>query len=676
MLENSSILQFIVVSYLAGSALSFVPRFGRWMGVLIFVPSMMAAIFEITLSLGVLFGNPLRITVANSPFDIFGFDILVDNISAFFILIIGLVSFAVSLYSIGYAKEHYRKKPSFGFLFNMFLLSMFLVIISNNVFSFLVFWEIMSLTSFFLVIFDHEKNGNLKAGLLYLTMTHFGTAFIFASFLLSSVQTGSFSFDSFRHLENSDSLIKNASFVFALIGFGTKAGMVPFHNWLPKAHPAAPSNVPALMSAVMLKVAIYGLIRIVFDFNTITGEYVWWGVLITLIGSVSAVIGVLYAVLESDIKKALAFSSIENVGIIFVGLGLAMVFNAYGLALLAGLALTASMFHVLNHAIFKSLLFMGSGAVLFGAKTKNMEFLGGLAKKMPYTSVLFLIGSLSIAGLPPFNGFVSEWLTLQAIMMSSEIPDALLKVLLGIVILPVALTAGVAAITAVKIFGISFLSRPRSDNASNALEVPRTMISGMALLAFFAVFLGVLPFVGINLVSLAFDIQSPQKGPFDPISIQVTPGESFANLSMLPIVALLGIAAVGTYFVMRVLGKNTQRKIYDTWDCGFGKLDQKTQYSAASLSQPIRTIFKFLYKPTITVNRELYSQSNRFVKKSSSVETKTVDAFELWLYLPMTSFCIKFFEKIRRIQTGKVNAYLLYIMIALMLLLIFARFAS
>lgn len=676
MLENSSILQFIVASYLAGSALSFVPRSGRWTGVLIFVPSMMAAIFEITLSLGVLFGSPLKMTVTDSPFDLFGFDILIDNISAFFILIIGVVSFAVALYSIGYAKEHYKNKPIFGFLFNAFLLSMFLVIISNNVFSFLVFWEMMSLTSFFLVIFDHEKNGNLKAGLLYLTMTHFGTAFIFGSFLFSSVQTGSFSFDSFRQIENSDSLIKNASFVFALIGFGTKAGMVPFHNWLPKAHPAAPSNVSALMSAVMLKVAVYGLIRIAFDFNTITDEYVWWGVLITLIGAVSSVIGVLYAVLESDIKKALAFSSIENIGIIFVGLGLAMVFNAYGLTVLAGLALTASMFHVLNHAIFKSLLFMGSGAILFGAKTKNMEFLGGLAKKMPYTSVLFLIGSLSIAGLPPLNGFVSEWLTLQAIMMSSEIPDALLKVLLGIVVLPVALTAGVAAVTAVKIFGVSFLSRPRSDSASNAIEVPRTMIAGMVLLAFFAVFLGVLPFAGINLISLAFDIESSHKGPFDPISIQSAPGESFANLSMLPIVALLGIVAVGTYLVMRVLGKNTKRKIYDTWDCGFGKLDQKTQYSAASLSQPIRTIFKFLYKPTLIVNRELYSQSNRFVKRSSSVETKTVDAFELWLYLPVTSFCIKFFEKIRRIQTGKVNAYLLYIMIALMLLLIFARFAS
>ncbi len=676
MLENSSILQFIVVSYLAGSALSFVPRHGKLASVLIFVPSMTAAVFEIILSLGVLFGNPLKITITNSSFDLFGFDILVDNISAFFILVIGLVSFAVALYSIGYAKEYHKKKTSFGFLFNAFLLSMFLVVIANNVFSFLVFWEIMSLTSFFLVIFDHEKSENLKAGLLYLTMTHFGTAFIFGSFLLSSIQAGSFSFDSFRHLENSNSLIKNASFVFALIGFGTKAGMIPFHNWLPKAHPVAPSNVSALMSAVMLKVAVYGLIRIAFDFNTVTQEYVWWGVLITLIGAASSVIGVLYAVLENDIKKALAFSSIENIGIIFVGIGLAMVFNAYNLTSLAGLALTASMFHVLNHAIFKSLLFMGSGSILFSTKTKNMEFLGGLAKKMPYTSVLFLIGSLSIAGLPPFNGFVSEWLTLQAIMMSSQIPDVLLKVLLGIVILPVALTAGVAAVTAVKIFGISFLSRPRSDSASNAFEVPRTMIAGMTLLALFAISLGVLPFIGINLISLAFDIQAPQRGPFDSISIQNTSGESFASLSILSIVMLLGIVTIGTYLFIRILGKNTQRKIYETWDCGFGKLDQKTQYTAASLSQPIRTIFKFLYKPTLTVNREPHSQSNKFVKKSSSVESKTIDVFELWFYSPTTSFCIKFFEKIRRIQTGKVNAYLLYIMIALMLLLIFARFGS
>lgn len=676
MLENLSILQFVAVSYLAGSVLSFVPRHGKTSSVLIFVPSMLAAVFEIILSLGILFGNPLKMTITSSPFEFFGFDILVDNISAFFMLLIGLISFAVSLYSIGYVKEHHKKKTSFGFLFNMFLFSMFLVVIANNVFSFLVFWEMMSLTSFFLVIFDHEKSENLKAGLLYLAMTHFGTAFIFGSFLFSSIQTGSFSFDSFRQLENSNTLIKNVSFVFALIGFGTKAGMIPFHNWLPKAHPAAPSNVSALMSAVMLKIAIYGLIRIAFDFNIITQEYVWWGILITLVGAISSVIGVLYAVLENDIKKALAFSSIENIGIIFVGLGLAMVFGAYNLTSLAGLALTASMFHVLNHAIFKSLLFMGSGSILFSAKTKNMEFLGGLAKKMPYTSILFLVGSLSIAGLPPFNGFVSEWLTLQAIMASSQIPDILLKVLLGIVILPIALTAGVAAATAVKMFGISFLSRPRSDDASNSFEVPRTMIAGMALPAIFSIVLGILPFVGMNLISLAFNVQGPQSGPFSPISIQSGFGENFASLSIVYAIIFLGIITIGTYLFIRILGKNTQRKISGTWDCGFGKLDQKTQYTPESLSQPMRTVFKFLYKPTITVNRELYSLSNKFVKKSINIESKTDDIFELWFYSPITSFSIKFFEKIRRLQTGKVNAYLLYIMTALILLLIFARFGS
>lgn len=680
MISNLVMLQVIVSLFLAGALFGLVSRNSRFARPLIFVPSMIGSALTVLFSIDVMMGKPLSLMVPNIiPF--FNLEIFVDGISAFFMLVIGIVSFAVSLYSMGYSKEYEVKKKisAFGFLFNIFILSMILVTASNNAFFFLVFWELMSLVSFFLVIYDHDKEENLKSGMTYLIMTHFGTAFIFASFLLGYVQTGSFSFDSFRNSSTTfPLLIKNLVFVFAFIGFGTKAGMIPLHIWLPKAHPSAPSNVSALMSAVMIKIGIYGMIRTIFDFSGfgMSPDFAWWGMLLVAGGSASALIGVLYAVVEHDIKRALAFHSIENIGIILIGLGLSVVFASFHLVALSVLALVASMYHTINHAVFKGLLFMGAGSVVSATKTKNVEDLGGLIKQMPWTALLFLIGAISIAGLPPFNGFISEWLTLQSLLSSYQIPSTILQISIAFASLPFALTIGIAAATFVKLFGMTFLSKARSKHAINIKEVPHSMILGMSILAAICVLLGVIPFLGISLISTAFHLSSQPSSPFDAMTVQNRSGMNFASLSMPIVIIIISSVAIAIFGFIRVLSGHTRKTTYGTWDCGFGSLNSRMEYTATSLSQPIRAVFKVFFKPHNQIERESFGEKNLYMLKTIKIETVTKNIFEDMLYLPIVSSFVFFFDKIRRLQTGKINAYLLYMMITIVLLLLFVRLSN
>ncbi|MDE1814027.1 MAG: hydrogenase 4 subunit B [Thaumarchaeota archaeon] len=676
MVENLSLFQLVVFLFASGALLGLFSRNSRFTRILTFIPTMIGSFFTVIFSVSVILEKPFQLMVPNLlPF--INFEIKVDGIAAFFLLLISIVSFAVSLYSIGYSKEYEAKKRTsvFGFLFNSFILSMILVVASNNSFFFLIFWELMSLTSFFLVIYDHDKEENVKSGLTYLVMTHFGTAFIFASFLLGYIQTGSFSFDAFRNSSSSFPLLtKNLIFLFAFIGFGTKAGIVPLHIWLPQAHPSAPSNVSALMSAVMIKIGIYGIVRTVFDLSGfgLSPEYSWWGLLMIAIGSVSAIIGVLYAVIEHDIKRALAFSSIENIGIILVGFGLSVVFASFNLTTLSALALIASMYHTMNHSVFKGLLFMGAGSVVYATHTRNMEHLGGLIKKMPWTALLFLIGTISIVGLPPFNGFISEWLTMQALLSSYQIPSIILQISIAFASLPFALTIGVAAATFVKLFGISFLSRPRSDTIAKIKEVPRSMIAGMSILAAACVLLGVLPFLGISVITSAFHILSQPINPFDTIILQNSFGKSFANLSMPVVVIMLLSVAIAIFGFIKVIGGKTKKTTFSTWDCGFGNLNERMEYTGTSLSQPIRVVFKTLFRSHTQIQREFFGD-HKYILRTLKVESFTKNIFEEKLYLPIMSSSIFIFDKIRKIQTGKINAYLLYIMITIVLLLLFVR---
>lgn len=680
MISNLVLFQITILWFLVGAILGILSRNSRFARHTIFVPSMIGSIFTIMFSIDVMIGKPFTWTIPNViPF--FNLEIFVDGVSAFFLLIIGIVSFAVSLYSIGYSKEYQVEKrtSALGFLFNTFILSMILVVTSNNAFFFLMFWELMSLTSFFLVIYDHNKEDNLKSGMTYLVMTHFGTAFIFASFLLGYIQTGSFSFDSFRNSSASfPLLIKNLVFVLAFIGFGTKAGMIPLHTWLPKAHPSAPSNVSALMSAVMIKIGIYGMIRTIFDFSGfgMSPDFAWWGMLLVATGSASALIGVLYAVVEHNIKRALAFHSIENIGIILIGLGLSVVFASFNLTAFSVLALVASMYHTINHAVFKGLLFMGAGAVVSATKTKNVEDLGSLIKQMPWTALLFLIGAISIAGLPPFNGFISEWLTLQSLLSSYQIPSTILQITIAFASLPFALTIGIAAATFVKLFAMTFLSKARSKHAMNIKEVPRSMILGMSILASICVLLGVIPFLGISLISTAFHLSSQPSSPFDAMTVQNNSGMNFASLSMPVVLIIISSITIAIFGFIRVLSGNTRKTSYGTWDCGFGSLDSRMEYTATSLSQPIRAVFKVFFKPHNKTEKESFGEKNPYMLKTIKIETVTKNIFEDMLYLPIVSSFVFFFDKIRRLQTGKINAYLLYIMITIVLLLLFVRLSN
>ena len=679
MFSDLILFQISILIFLGGALAGLLLRNNRFARHAIFGSAMIGSVFTIMFSIDVITGKPMTWMVPNViPF--FDLEIFVDGIAAFFLLMVGIVSFAVSIYSIGYSKEYQIKKRTMalGFLFNVFILSMVLVVASNNAFFFLLFWEVMSLTSFFLVIYDHDKEENVKSGMTYLVMTHLGTAFIFASFLLGYIQTGSFSFDSFRHSSAGfPLLVKNLVFIFALIGFGTKAGMVPLHIWLPKAHPSAPSNVSALMSAVMIKIGIYGVIRTIFDFSGFgaSPDFAWWGMLLIAFGSASAIIGVLYAVVERDIKRALAFSSIENIGIILIGLGLSVVFASFQLTTFAMLALVASMYHTINHAVFKGLLFMGAGSVVSVTHTKNIEHLGGLVKQMPWTALLFLIGAISISGLPPFNGFVSEWFTMQSLLSSYHIPSTILQISIAFASLPFALTIGIAAATFVKLFGMTFLSKARSKYAINIKEVSHSMILGMSILAAVCVLFGVMPYLGTSLISTAFHLSSQPSSPFDTLTIQNSSGTSFANLSMPVVVIMLSSISIAIFGFIRVLSGNTKKTKYGTWDCGFGSLNERMEYTPTSLSQPIRAVFKVFFRPRNQTEKESFGE-NSYLLKTVKIETAIKNIFEDLLYTPIVSSFIFFFDKVRRLQTGKINAYLLYIMITLVLLLLFVRLSN
>src|SRR5881409_559698 len=377
---------------------------------------------------------------------------------------------------------------------------MTLVVLADDGFFFLLVWELMSLSSYFLVVTEHDKAEVRHAGFFYLIMTHVGTAFIFLTFLVFFREAGSFSFEAFRHSAYPlPEDIRTLAFLTALIGFGAKAGIVPLHVWLPYAHPAAPSHVSSLLSGVMIKTAIYGIVRVYFDF--LGGEFPWWwGLVVLTVGAVSALLGVMYALMEHDLKSLLAYHSVENIGIILLGIGAGMIFQSYGLASLAALGLLAGLYHTINHAVFKGLLFMGAGALLSATHTRNMEEYGGLIRKMPWTAFFFLIGAVSISALPPSNGFVSEWLVFQSLFLSFQLPDLFLKLMLPIAAAMLALTGVLALACFVKAFGISFLALPRSAHARHAEEVPVSMRLGMALLAVACIALGVAPMVVVPLL--------------------------------------------------------------------------------------------------------------------------------------------------------------------------------
>jgi hydrogenase-4 component B len=518
-----------------------------------------------------------------------------DALTAFFLLVVNLPAAAASLYGLGYAAHDEEPARVLAFC-PLFLAGMTLVLLADDAFAFLVCWEFMSLASWALVLAGHRDPAASRAAFVYIVMAGFGTLCLFLGFGLLAGKAGDYGFAAIRARELTG-LAGGIALILVLLGAGSKAGLVPLHVWLPLAHPAAPSHVSALMSGAMTKVALYAIIRVTFD---LLGQPDWWwGGVLLVIGSATAVLGVLQATLEEDLKTLLAYSTVENVGIVAIGIGLALAFKANQMTAPAALALAAALFHALNHALFKSMLFLGAGAVLTATGTRALGRLGGLIHRMPVTSVVFLTGAAAIAALPPLNGFVSEWLTFQALLDAPDLPQWWLRVGAATTGAALALAAGLAAACFVRAFGTVFLGRPRSAAAVEAKEVGATMRAAMIALAAGCVLLGVLPATAFGTIgSIADRLAGAAPGATAAQSnwLWLAPegieAGSYGGLALLAAITVL--ASVVSYGIHRLASDKIRRS--DAWDCGFpapavneGQPD--TQYTPSSFAQPVRRVF-------------------------------------------------------------------------------------
>jgi hydrogenase-4 component B len=513
----------------------------------------------------------------------------IDPLSALFLVIVNLGGAAASLYGIGYGRHEPAPARVLPF-FPAFLAGMNLVVMADDAFSFLLSWEFMSLVSWTLVMAHHRDAENTRAGYIYLLVASFGTLCLLLAFGLLAGPAGSYGFDAIRLAAPSAGL---AALILALVllGAGSKAGLVPLHVWLPLAHPAAPSHVSALMSGVMTKVAVYGFIRIVFDL--LGSPQWWWAMVLLAIGSISALIGILWALMQQDLKRLLAFSTIENIGIIFIGLGLSLGFGANAMEWAAALALTAALFHVFNHALFKSLLFLGAGAILSATGLRDLDKMGGLIHRMPVTAFAFLAGAVAISALPPLNGFVSEWLTFQAVLVSPELPQWGLKVMVPTAGAMMALSAALVAACFVKVFGIAFLGRARSTAVAEAKEVDRFSLAAMLGFVALCLLAGLLPGFVIDAIAPAAELLVGARLPVQAhapwLSIVPVAEERSSYNGLLVFAFILFSASFAVVLIHRFATRAIRRSA--PWDCGFPDASPMTQYTGGSVAQPIRRVF-------------------------------------------------------------------------------------
>ncbi|MFG1477038.1 hydrogenase 4 subunit B [Xanthobacter sp. V4C-4] len=535
-----------------------------------------------------LFAAPAALTLPLG-LPVIGAHLRLDALSAFFVLVVNLGGVAASLYALGYGRHEQAPERVLPF-FPAFLGAMNLVLVAGDAYAFLFGWELMSLASWAMVV-SHDKSADaLRAGFVYILMATFGTLALMLAFALLAGSSGAYAFDAMAGGGHGP-LVTALVLALALVGAGSKAGLMPLHVWLPLAHPAAPSHVSALMSGVMTKVAVYGFIRIVFD---LAGPpHWWWGIPVLAAGGITAALGVLQALFQSDMKRVLAFSTIENIGIIFVGLGLALAFKGNGLEAAGALALTAGLFHVLNHALFKTLLFFGAGAVLNATGARDLEKLGGLIHAMPTTAAVMLVGCAAISALPPLNGFASEWLTFQAILLSPALAPWGLKLLVPAVGALLALAAALAAACFVRLYGIAFLGRARSEGAAQAHEVDRWSRGSMIGLATLCVLAGILPGPVIDalqpVVAPLMGARMPVQSDVDWLSI-IPVGESRSSYNGLLVFVFIALSAgLAALLIHRFASRALRRA--PAWDCGFPDPVPLAQYSASSFAQPIRRVF-------------------------------------------------------------------------------------
>jgi hydrogenase-4 component B len=626
----------------------------------------------LALALGVLTsGAPFVLEVPALLSAADGLTFRLDALGAFFLVLVGLVAVPCAVYGAGYSAD-YAERYSLrllGAMLNLFLLSMSLVPCAGNVLTFLLMWEGMSLTSYFLVMTEMNEPDTVPAAGWYLAMTHGGLALVLAAFLLLAAGADTTAFGDLRRAALALSPeTRNTVFVLALLGFGSKAGIIPLHVWLPRAHPAAPSHVSALMSGVMIKMGLYGLLRVGLDL--LGGGPAWWGALLIGLGALSAVFGVLYALMENDLKRLLAYSSVENVGLMFVGVGAGFLFLSLGMAAAAVLALSAGLYHALNHAAFKGLLFLGAGSVLHAAHSRDMNRLGGLIRRMPWTALCFLAGSLAIAGLPPLNGFVSEWLLFQSLLPGIGSSAPLVAPLMTLAVGILALTAGLAAAGFVKAFGITFLAIPRSPEAGHAHEAPWSMRVGMGILAVACVGLALAAVPILSALGAVLPGHAPLPVAFPRLRGGLslsTPG-AFAQMS--PILVSLGLVVVtaGVWLGVRLLGASRRSRVHETWGCGRVIQTMRMEYTATAFAEPLRRVFAELYRPTQDLSIDFHPESKYFVQ-SIEYRSEIPPWFERYLYAPVVAWVKRWALRARAIQSGSAHAYLTYLVIALLGLL-------
>jgi hydrogenase-4 component B len=654
-----------IVLYVAGGLASLVlPE--RVASRLTGVSGTLAAIVGFSAALPVLLnGEPVTAAMAG-PLPFAHFVLRLDRLSALMVLVITLVSAAVSVFGTAYVEDEYKGRGvgAMGFFMNLFVASMLLVVVSDNALWFIVFFEAMTLTSYFLVVFEQDDEA-IGAGWLYFLIAHAGTLLVMIGFLLMYAETGSFDFASFRGAALPAPLT-SVVFLLAFFGFGAKAGMIPLHIWLPRAHPAAPSHVSALLSGVMIKIGVFGIVKVGVDLLGATT--VWWGVLILAFGAVSAVLGVIYALAENDIKRLLAYSSVENIGVILIGVGIGMIGIAAHRPVLPVLAFVAAFYHLVNDAAFKSLLFLGAGSVVSRVHTKDMGRMGGLLHAMPWTALAFLIGALGICAIPPLNGFVSEWFTYQSLFRAALHGTSLLRLVAPLATVMLGIASALAVMAFVKAFGVTFSGTARSAPAAAATEVGWPMLAGMGFLAACCIAFGIgapviAPFmrdVAASLTGHGIQVAS---------GLNVFPGDTVTGLLSTPLMAmlLLGLAAVPLFIVGLYAGRRPRPRIgADVWACGYAP-DATMNVSSGGFAEPIKVLFRPLYGVRDWADGRLVALTNWFSGLPASAG-QAEQLWDRWLLVPVGHGVQAVGVRMQVLQGGDFRVYCLYIIAALIAL--------
>ena len=586
-----------------------------------------------------------------------------DALSSVFLLLLGASSAGISVFAAGYFRRGDGTPPGLMCLqYHLFLASMGFILLADDAYAFMVAWETMAISSYFLVTTQHRIPEIRRAGFLYLLMAHIGAISVLLTFGVLQGGSWQFTFDAMRAAHLAPGWAA-AAFLLAMLGFGAKAGLVPMHVWLPEAHPAAPSPVSALMSGVMLKMAVYGMIRVTFD---LLGTPVWWwGLLPLAAGLISAVYGAVFAAVQTDMKRLLAYSSVENLGLAFTGFGLSVVFYGTGMRIPAALALAATLYHCLNHSFMKSLLFLGTGSVLHATGERNLGRLGGLIHRMPWVAWASLVGVLAIAGLPPLNGFVSEWLLLQSFLFADRIPHEFVNLLIPMSTAVVALAAALASYVMVKFFGVIFLGQARDSSLANAHDCGLLERCGLVWLASGCVALGLVPVQVLGALSrvtqqLTGTSLSQRGGPWWLLAPLPTRRVSYGPLIFflaIALVVVLTVLAVRLFYHQRV-------RRGPAWDCGFGGLTPRMQDTAEGFGQPIRNIFQSFF----SIERELPTPFDRAPRYRIAITDR------IWrgMYLPLGRLVQRLADAVAVLQHGRISVYLLYSFGTLVVLLALA----